>query len=142
MVRPVTKWAKTVYDTKRLAEYTAHAYKMSISGRPGPVYLGFPHEVLYENISSTELDSPQIKTPPNQEMTDETKKSFIQMLEKSSRPIVIAGSGSWYSGASASLKEFVEELDLNFEPNPVELLPPVSWLFKLLNFFILCRFIS
>ena len=40
-------------------------------------------------------------------MTDETKKSFIQMLEKSSRPIVIAGSGSWYSGASASLKEFV-----------------------------------
>ena len=112
MVRPVTKWAKTVYDTKRLAEYTAHAYKMSISGRPGPVYLGFPHEVLYENISSTELDSPQIKTPPNPEMTDETKKSFIQMLEKSSRPIVIAGSGSWYSGSSASLKEFVEELDL------------------------------
>ena len=47
MVRPVTKWAKTVYDIKRLSEYTAQAFKMSTTGRPGPVYLGFPLSLIH-----------------------------------------------------------------------------------------------
>ena len=112
MVRPITKWAKTVYDTKRLSEYTAHAYKMCISGRPGPVYLGFPHEVLYKKINSSELDDSQLVIPSNPEISDESCNKFIDLLSASSRPVVIAGSGTWYSGASTSIKEFVEKIDL------------------------------
>ncbi|MEE2701633.1 MAG: thiamine pyrophosphate-binding protein [Thermodesulfobacteriota bacterium] len=112
MVRPITKWAKTVYDTKRLAEYTAHAYKMARSGRPGPVYLGFPHEVLYEKIDSKELDRSQSAIPSNPEISDVDVQRFLEMIRESSRPVVIAGSGSWYSGASDMLEEFVNQLDV------------------------------
>ncbi len=112
MVRPITKWAKTVYDTKRLAEYTAHAYKMACSGRPGPVYLGFPHEVLYEKIDSKELDRSQSAIPSNPEINDLDVQKFVEMIKKSSRPVVIAGSGSWYSGASDTLEEFVNRLNI------------------------------
>ena len=91
MVRPITKWAKTIYDTKRLSEYTAHAFKMCMSGRPGPVYLGFPHEVLYEKISSSELDDPQLVIPSNPDIPDESCNKFVDLLSTSSRPVAIAG---------------------------------------------------
>ena len=110
MVRPVTKWAKTVYDTKRLSEYTAQAYKMCTTGRPGPVYLGFPHEVLYDEVDASQLDSPQIETLRNPEMSDQDCEKFKNLLSNSSRPVVISGSGSWYSGAENSLTEFVEKI--------------------------------
>ena len=89
MVRPVTKWAKTVYDIKRLSEYTAQAFKMSTTGRPGPVYLGFPHEVLYDEVEATQLDSPQMETLSNPEMSDADCKKFKKLLKNSSRPVVI-----------------------------------------------------
>ena len=111
MVKPVTKWAKTVYDTKRLSEYTAQAFKMSITGRPGPVYLGFPHEVLYEEVDSDQLDSHQLEMLSNPEMSDEDCEKFKKLLSSSSRPVVIAGSGSWYSGAESSLLEFIEKIN-------------------------------
>ena len=110
MVRPVTKWAKTVYDTKRLSEYTAQAFKMSTTGRPGPVYLGFPHEVLYDEVEANQLDSPQMETLSNPEMSDADCKKFKKLLASSSRPVVITGSGSWYSGAENSLLEFIEKI--------------------------------
>lgn len=111
MVKPVTKWAKTVYDTKRLCEYTAQAFKMCITGRPGPVYLGFPHEVLYEEVDSSQLDNPQIEMISNPEMSDEDCEKFKELLSSSSRPVILTGSGSWYSGAEDSLKELVEKIN-------------------------------
>ena len=112
MVRPITKWARAVYDTKRLSEYTAQAYKMCTSGRPGPVYLGFPHEVLYEEVESNQLDSPQLEMFSNPEMSDEDCRKFKELLSSSKRPVVLTGSGSWYSGAEDCLKEFVEKTNI------------------------------
>ena len=112
MVKPVTKWAKTVYDTKRIPEYTANAYKMAVSGRPGPVYLGLPHEVLYEKSDFEDFDKPQINFPTNPEVSDEDIEKILNTLSSSSRPIIVAGSGAWYSGATKELEHLIESHDI------------------------------
>src|SRR5215467_2066308 len=46
LVRPITKWARTVVETGRLEEYTGFAYRQATSGKPGPVFLECPMDVL------------------------------------------------------------------------------------------------
>ena len=112
MVRPVTKWAKTVYDTKRIPEYTANAFKMALAGRPGPVYLGLPHEVLYEKSNFNEFDQPQTNFPSNPEVSDEEINKIIDAISSCSRPLIVAGSGSWYSNSSSEITSFIENLNV------------------------------
>ena len=112
MVKPITKWAKTVYDTTRITEYTANAYKMAITGRPGPVYLGLPHEVLYEKSDETLFDTPQMEFPENPEISENYVDSILREIDNSSRPLIIAGSGSWYSDASSEIQEISEKLNI------------------------------
>lgn len=109
MVTPVTKWARTIYDIKRIPEYINLAHNKAISGRPGPVYLGMSYEVLYPSIEYDELVKPTCQIPyfqvePDSRVIDDT----IDIILNSSKPVIIAGSGGWYSGASESLREFTE----------------------------------
>src|SRR6266516_2666891 len=46
LLRPITKWARTVHETPRLAEYTAAAFRQMVNGKPGPVFLETPMDVL------------------------------------------------------------------------------------------------
>jgi len=109
MVTPVTKWARTIYDIKRIPEYLSMAYNKAISGRPGPVYLGMSYEVLYPSINQSEADIKYTPVPLyNVEPDSDSTSEAIQLLSKAKRPVVIAGSGSWYSDCSNILKEFIE----------------------------------
>jgi thiamine pyrophosphate-dependent acetolactate synthase large subunit-like protein len=54
MVKPVTKWARNVYDISRIPEYISLAYNKAVTARPGPVYLGMSYEVLYPSIKKSE----------------------------------------------------------------------------------------
>src|SRR6266704_2226804 len=53
LLRPITKWARTVHETSRLAEYTAMAFRQMMSGKPGPTFLEMPMDVL-NNFLETE----------------------------------------------------------------------------------------
>src|SRR2546429_5462828 len=46
LLRPITKWARTVHETTRLGEYTASAFRQMLSGKPGPVFLEITMDVL------------------------------------------------------------------------------------------------
>ena len=115
IVKPVTKWAKTVYETSRLREYVSAAYAAAASGRPGPAYLGMSYEVLYP--AREERDVLPARTPVPDvdcEPPDSKVEEFVHMLEKSKRPVVMVGSGGWYSGAEESVLEFAERLGAPF----------------------------
>ena len=47
MVKPVTKWCATCYDTKRIPEYLSIAFRQATMGRPGPVFLELPPDILF-----------------------------------------------------------------------------------------------
>ena len=50
MVKPVTKWSATCYDIKRIPEYLSIAFRQATMGRPGPVFLELPPDILFAEI--------------------------------------------------------------------------------------------
>ena len=109
MAAHVTKWAKTVYDTRRIPEYISAAYKTAIAGRPGPVYLGMSYEVLYPSFPEEEIvpystQIPSERTRPGEDAIT----ALARLLASSQRPVAIAGSGAWYSRAEEDLRRFLE----------------------------------
>ncbi len=113
IVSPITKWASTIFDLKRIPEYISTAYKKAISGRPGPIYLGMPYEVLYASCSEEHIDRYNTSLPfSNVEASDEVIDQAVEILAKSKRPVAIAGSGAWYSGADEELLRFLEKIKI------------------------------
>src|SRR5260370_2971787 len=53
LLRPITKWARTVHETSRLGEYTASAFLQMLNGKPGPAFLEMPMDVL-NNLADTD----------------------------------------------------------------------------------------
>ncbi|HEX6816855.1 MAG TPA: thiamine pyrophosphate-binding protein, partial [Ktedonobacterales bacterium] len=58
VLRPITKWARTVVRTNRLADYTAMAFREALSGKPGPVFLECPMDVLNGFVRASEVTLP------------------------------------------------------------------------------------
>src|SRR5713101_3975209 len=52
LLRPITKWARTVHETARLSEYTSIAFRQMLSGKPGPTFLEMPMDVLNNFVES------------------------------------------------------------------------------------------
>src|SRR3989441_2171636 len=52
LLRPITKWARTVHETARLSEYTSIAFRHMLSGKPGPTFLEMPMDVLNNFVES------------------------------------------------------------------------------------------
>ncbi len=109
MAAPVTKWARTVFDPTRIPEYVSNAYKRALSGRPGPVYLGMSYEVLYSKCDEDKLSAYNtLISSTKSEPEDRVIKDFVRLLKRAKKPVAIAGSGSWYSGADKELIKFIE----------------------------------
>jgi len=109
MAAHITKWAKTVYDTRRIPEYVSNAFRTAASGRPGPVYLGMSYEVLYPSCSEEEI-VPYSTSPPSERTRpgEDAVASLAALLASARRPVAIAGSGTWYSRAEEDLRRFLE----------------------------------
>ncbi len=109
MMRPITKWSRTVYHSQRIAEFTAMALRQATSGRPGPVYLELPIDVLFGGTEEERVSWPQRfipEAPPAAQ--PEAVQQAVEMLASAQRPAIMAGGGVWFAGAAAELREFAE----------------------------------
>ena len=59
ILRPITKWARSVTHTERIPEFVAAAFRHAISGRPGPVFLELPIDVLFRRAEESEIPFPE-----------------------------------------------------------------------------------
>src|SRR6266702_7409486 len=57
--KPITKWAEQVTDPRRVPEYVTTAVRHALSGRPGPVYLDMPGDILYKQVEEDEIVYPE-----------------------------------------------------------------------------------
>jgi acetolactate synthase-1/2/3 large subunit len=113
MAAPVTKWARTVYDTRRIPEYIASAYKKTVIGRPGPVYLGMSYEVLYPSCDERNVSAYNTEIPVYRPGAPrESIARIAELLTESKRPVAVAGSGAWYSDAEKALLRFIERVKI------------------------------
>ena len=111
LMKPITKWAERVTHTERIPEMIAAAFRYATSGRPGPVYLDFPGDILSGRAEEDDLYFPlpsQFCGRSSSQADPESVVSAIELLRNAERPIVIAGTGVWWSQASEELREFVE----------------------------------
>jgi acetolactate synthase I/II/III large subunit len=89
---PITKWAATVYQADRVAELVERGLRIATSGRPGPVMLALPADLLGMNVPvapDTGVTS-QTQTAPGPEEV----RFISRRLEEARRPVIIAGEGS------------------------------------------------
>ncbi len=111
MVTPVTKWAHRVTHTHRIPDLLAQALRTARSGRPGPVFLEIPIDVLFAQVDEDKVGLPRSITPcaaPAPAATAIDKA--IELLRQAERPAILAGGGAWYSGAAAELLRVAESI--------------------------------
>lgn len=115
VVKPITKWAATCYDTRRIPEYLALAFRTAMSGRPGPVFLELPPDILNVKIP---LDKAPMPSRPARKYTvhpDEWDlKLAADMINHARKPLFMGGSGVGMSCCDIALGEFVEKTGIPF----------------------------
>ena len=107
--RPITKWSIEVWDAARVPELVQRAFHIARSGRPGPVAVSLPEDMLDEKAVMHFAD-PFPVTVPGPSPADARK--VVEMLVEAGRAVVIAGGGVARSGARAELIEFSKKLSL------------------------------
>ena len=106
MAKPVVKWAAQPYSASQIPFYLSRAYTESFRGRMGPVHLTIPVDVFSAEAPDTSVHLPLPLEPPAPSPVHVERA--LELLRRSERPIVIAGSGAWWGDCGTELKQFIE----------------------------------
>ncbi len=109
LVESITKWSRDVRDPRRIPEYVEMAFRQATTGRPGPVFLEIPADVLAREVEEESVSFPgergdNTKPAPSPEAVE----SVMSILDQAERPVILAGRGVWFAGATEELREFAE----------------------------------
>ncbi len=113
IIRPLIKWGRVVYEPHRLYEFTAMAFRHAMTGRPGPVFLEIPTDIVNKQVEEKDAVRPEGYRPKFQPgSSKDGVTQALEMLRQAKKPAIIAGSGAYFSGADEELKKFVELTDI------------------------------
>lgn len=125
VLAPLTKWNAVVHDARRIPELVRTAFREALSGRPGPVHLDFPQDVLSAvcRFAADELDVAPSRyravsrpRPAAQDIAD-----AAALLRAARRPLVVAGGGVVASGAAPALRALASRLGAPIVPTQMAL---------------------
>ncbi len=109
--KSLAKRVERIDVAHRIPEYIARAYATAMNGRPGPVVLVLPEDMLTEVVEANIEALPYIE--PVQAWSDPgALRALREMLLEAQRPIVIAGGGGWTPQAAQALQRFAENWQL------------------------------
>ncbi|HYA74902.1 MAG TPA: thiamine pyrophosphate-binding protein, partial [Roseiarcus sp.] len=105
----VAKWVEEIDSPQRIPEIVSRAFHQATSGRPGPVVLSLPEDVLRESavVADAEPWTPVEASPDRRQMA-----TLRDLLAAAKRPFVILGGSRWNEDAVAGVRRFVERFDL------------------------------
>ena len=109
MFGPLTKWAAQIDEARRIPELVARAFSVATSGRPGPVLLALPEDMLVEDADVP--DAAPAATSCAAATADELGR-LRQLLADSSRPIAIVGGSPWSQQAHDDVIAWAEANDV------------------------------
>ena len=115
LLRPITRWARTVHETSRLGEYTASAFRQMLNGKPGPAFLEMPMDVLNNLADTDTLFDPgepafyryNGRTAPDPDMVVKA----AALLGNAQRPVIMAGTAVWWCDAAEPLRQLAERIN-------------------------------
>lgn len=103
---PLAKWAVEVDRPERLSEVAAEAVRVAREGRPGPVVMSLPEDVLAAEVSVA--DAPVAPAPQRPSPSPAELAELRSLLQSSVRPLVIVGGGTWSEATGRSLAAWAE----------------------------------
>jgi acetolactate synthase-1/2/3 large subunit len=109
MFGPLAKWAARIDDAARIPEYVARAYATAMSGRPGPVVLALPEDMLRDEVAA--VDRPRI-APPVQPADPLAVSTLMSLLGDACSPLAIVGGAGWDQAASHHFTVWAERIGL------------------------------
>ncbi|HYZ17590.1 MAG TPA: thiamine pyrophosphate-binding protein [Candidatus Acidoferrum sp.] len=105
----IAKWAAEIDDARRIPELLARAFRTALSGRPGPVVLALPEDMLRDRIVAADL-APAVAAGAHP--GEEELARLEAMLGAAERPLMILGGSGWSEAACASIRRFAHRAAL------------------------------
>tara|TARA_R110002073_G_scaffold9930_3_gene49210 strand:- start:2092 stop:3738 length:1647 start_codon:yes stop_codon:yes gene_type:complete len=105
----LAKWVAEVDQTDRLPEYIARAFALATSGRPGPVVLALPEDMLSARADVPDTAGPLVERAPT---FVDAAEDALGWIAQASRPLVIIGGPHWSQAAAADLAHFAKVQNL------------------------------
>ncbi|XXK31042.1 thiamine pyrophosphate-binding protein [Rhodobacteraceae bacterium nBUS_24] len=109
MFTPLVKWVAEIDRTDRIPEYISHAFHVAMSGRPGPVVLALPEDIL---SAMADVADGALANPARQTVSQNAVAEVIDRLKVAHNPMVIVGGGGWGARAAKDLGSFAAALGL------------------------------
>jgi len=109
MFNPMAKWVAQIDRAERIPELIARAFSVATAGRPGPVVLALPEDMLVDEVDVA--DARRLVPVQTQPGAAELER-LRELLAAAERPFVLAGGGGWSAGAAADLTAFCEANEL------------------------------
>ncbi|MEX0809000.1 MAG: thiamine pyrophosphate-binding protein [Dongiaceae bacterium] len=109
MFAPLAKWVVRIDEAARIPELVSQAFHRAMSGRPGPVVVVLPEDMLTETVDTADAGA---ATAVQAHPAPETMQRLRAMIEKSERPFMIVGGGTWNEQATKDIAAFAEAMDL------------------------------
>ncbi|MCL4487625.1 MAG: thiamine pyrophosphate-binding protein [Chloroflexi bacterium] len=110
MAKPITKATWNVIDPEKVPSILEEAFKIALSGRPGPVLIDLPMDVQRANIP----DKPITRVVPNQDAASDPDRleTLLRALKTARRPLILAGGGIRPAQSRHLFREFVEAVGI------------------------------
>ncbi len=120
-LKACVKYADRVHNLKRIPQQVNFAFQKALNGKPGPVYLDFPSDVLYGEVEESEVKWPDLtKTLVRSKPQGDPAliEEAIKLLARSSRPVILSGSGVLWSDGTDALRQWVETTGMPIYTTP------------------------
>src|SRR5258707_9860457 len=105
MFGPMTKWVAQIDRADRIPEYVARAFTTACAGRPGPVVLALPEDMLAGDTDAVDAEPFHVVQPhPGAEQIEE----LHGLLARAERPFALVGGASWTPRAARDMRTFLE----------------------------------
>ncbi|MCJ8324412.1 MAG: thiamine pyrophosphate-binding protein [Rhizobiales bacterium] len=109
MFSPLAKWVAEIDRVDRIPEYVARAFQTAQSGRPGPVVLALPEDML---SAVCEAVATPLAVLPSGKAAESDVDAVLAHMQAAKRPLVILGGGNWSQSAAKAMAQVAETLDL------------------------------
>lgn len=107
LFQDITKAAFTITETERIPQQLHEAFRVALSGRPGPVFIEIPFDVLFNAVEPPEIP-PRVHIEPQQPELTAVARMF-EILRTTASPIIIAGTQVYWDQAAPALRDLTEQ---------------------------------
>jgi 2-hydroxyacyl-CoA lyase 1 len=120
LAQPFAKWVGQVERIEYIPRYIATAVRTAISGRPGPVYLDLPGDIISARIDEEQIVyPPRVEAPPAPTVDESLVKQALEAFRSARNPLAIIGKGAAWSRAEDQVRRFIDETQMPFLASPM-----------------------